>query len=78
MDNTVTGALWHTHTDAKGHYVVEKLSSGRYELRVEAKGTGCVIISQIVVEEDNRVMENVQFTTRNRLHALLERLRKNF
>lgn len=61
VDNPVTGGTWRTHTDAKGHYVLDKLNPGRYELQAEAKGSGCVIISQIIVEENNKVTEDIKF-----------------
>ncbi len=64
VDNFVTGAQWHTQTDAKGHFVFGKLNPGRYELRAEAKGLGCVIVSQIIISDGDRVVENIHFTSK--------------
>jgi hypothetical protein len=62
VDNVITGASYRAQTDAKGHYLLAKLNPGRYELRAEARHTGCVIISQIIVDEGSRVIENIHFT----------------
>ena len=60
VDSLIRPSHFETRSDKAGHYAIEHLTPGNYEIVADARGIGCIVIPKVTLQAGQRLRRNFE------------------